>query len=91
MADGRANNGGKRDGAGNPGYGQLVFISNKVKKYSETWWTQIGAMMESDKLEAKKFALMEFNKIQVKLIPQDITTKGEKIETAPIYGGESNK
>lgn len=71
--------GGAQPGSGNPGYGRLKFVSEKVGKYSEIWWAELGKMMESKELEAKKFAMAEFNKIQVKMIPQDVTSGGEKI------------
>ena len=74
--DGRKNNGGARTGAGNKGYGKLEFVKNKVEQHSELWWTEWEAMMKEGKPEDKRFAMTEFNKIQIKMIPQ--TLAGDK-------------
>ena len=70
--DGRKNNGGARPGAGNPGMGKMKFIREQVEKFSPLWWEEIGNAMQGDDKEMKKFALNEFNKIQVKMVPQTI-------------------
>ena len=75
---------------GNPGYGQMVFIKEQVERYSKLWWTEWESMMTNGRAEDRRFAMAEFNKLQVKMIPQDLTSGGEKIESAPIYGGKSN-
>ncbi len=76
MADGRKNNGGKRAGAGAKGYGHISFIKSQVELHSKDWWTTIVKMFKSKKVDEKKFALAEFNKIQVKMIPQEVTGEG---------------
>jgi hypothetical protein len=113
--DGRINNAGtKGNKGGNPGHGRLEFIREKVSQYSELWWTEWEAMMNSkpdefinnnvkeilkdlvargDKYTAKEileglakgafyrkqFAMSEFNKIQIKMIPTDVTSGGDKL------------
>lgn len=72
MADGRKNNGGKREGAGNIGYGKLSFIMKNAKKVLPTWWTEIAKMMKGKDPTDKRFAMAELNKIQVKMIPQTL-------------------
>lgn len=124
MSDGRQNNGGKRNGAGSPGYGKLEFIKNKVTEHSELWWNEWLEMMNSKPDEfindnvkeilkdlikkddyaakeiikdlakgafyRKQFAMTEYNKLQAKMIPQDITSGGEKIFPLPLLNGKSN-
>lgn len=80
--------GGERRGAGNPGYGKMSSVLKKVKVFHPLWWTEWEAMMTGEDVVNKKFAMTEFNKLQVKMIPQDITTGGEKLPP-PIYGGLS--
>lgn len=71
----------KKTGAklGHPGHGHIQYIKNKVKFYQDVWWKELGSLMQSGNFEEKRFAMNEFNKIQVKMIPQDITSLGEKI------------
>jgi hypothetical protein len=64
--------GGVRAGSGNPGYGRLELLKTKVSQYSDLWWVEWAKMMKSEKGEDKRFAMSEFNKIQIKMIPQEI-------------------
>lgn len=76
--DGRKNNHGtKGNKGGNPGYGNLEFVKLKVNEYSELWWKQWKLMMNSNKIDSKKFAMAEFNKLQIKMIPQKLEGGGE--------------
>src|SRR5688572_14794285 len=69
-----AGKGGARPGAGNPGYGKLQFLRRKVEELSPLWFKEIEAMLKSKTdMDAKKFALTELNKLQLKMIPQEIT------------------
>lgn len=125
MSDGRRNNGGKRKGAGSPGYGKLEFIKNKVNEHSDLWWSEWLEMMNSRPDEfindnvkeilqdlikkgagydakeiikdlakgafyRKQFAMSEFNKLQARMIPQDITSLGERLFPSPLLSGKSN-
>ncbi len=64
--------GGARPGAGNPGYGKLLFLKTKVEELSPLWFEQVEKMMKSKNIGDKKFALAELNKLQVKMIPQQV-------------------
>lgn len=64
--------GGVRPGAGNPGYGKLLFLKTKVEELSPTWFVEIEKMMKSKNPANKRFALSELNKLQVKMIPQQL-------------------
>ncbi len=75
--DGRKNNKGKTgNNGGNPGYFKLTFITDKSSKILPKWWTEIEKMLKGKDKEFKKLAIIELNKIQVKMIPQDVTTGG---------------
>lgn len=104
--------GGKRQGAGNPGYGKLQFVKKKVEEHTELWWKEWKSMMESKPDEfindnvkeilheftkkgmdyevkeivkelakgafyRKQFAMSEFNKLQIKMMPTEIKGPGE--------------
>lgn len=85
MSDGRKNNSGtKGNKGGSPGYGKLEFIKDKVIKHSVSWWKKWESMMKSKDMQDVKFAMTEFNKLQTKMIPQDLTSDGEKI--IPLAG-----
>ena len=85
MPDGRSKNGGARTGAGSPGYGKLEFIKRKVTQHSELWWQEWEIMMQGA-WEQKKEAMREFNKLQAKMIPQDVTSGGKELPQPILYG-----
>ena len=62
----------KGNKGGNPGHGKLAFIRNKVVKHSEDWWKNWEEMMNGEDKEYKKLAMTEFNKLQVKMVPQKL-------------------
>lgn len=72
-----AERGGARPGAGNPGYGKLKFLKDKVEQHSPKWWTLWEQMVDSGLPEDKRFAMGEFNKLQIKMIPQDVDFVGD--------------
>lgn len=51
-------------------------IRAKVSANQVIWWNQIEKMMQSKNPGERKFALSEFNKLQVKAMPQ--TLAGDK-------------
>ena len=71
--DGRVNNGGKREGAGSKGFGRLNRIRENVDKYSELWWNRWEQSMTSDDKQERLHAMTEFNKLQCKMIPTEVT------------------
>jgi len=77
MAEGNNNHGGYRPGAGNPGYGTLHFIKEKVVAHSSAWWEKWEGMINSDNTKEKQFAMTEFNKLQVKFIPTTLNGDDE--------------
>ncbi len=86
--DGRKNNGGARAGSGHKGFGKMSVIQENYDKYSPVFWKKLGELME----QGDKWALSEFNKIQVKMIPQKLT--GDDDNPVPIlvkFIDENNK
>jgi hypothetical protein len=57
---------------GNPGYGKMAFLRLKVEQHSELWWTKWEDLIKSKNWPEQQFAMAEFNKLQAKMIPQDI-------------------
>jgi hypothetical protein len=77
--DGRKNNKGTKGNPGNKmGYHQYNFISEKVAKHSEQWWKEAVRMMTKGDKEEKKFAMSEFNKLQVKMVPTVVAGDDDK-------------
>lgn len=66
-------------GAGNPGYGKLKGVLDHVKAHTNQWWLEWEMLMNDEKIENKKYAMTEFNKLQVKLIPTDIESGGQPL------------
>lgn len=75
--DGRKRNKGtKNNKGGNPGYGKSLLFKDKVDKFSPLFWQRLTAFIKSKDKSDVKFAMHEFNLIQTKMIPQDLTTGG---------------
>ena len=71
-----ASKGGARPGAGNPGYGKMEFIRQKVTEFSPLWWVEWEKMMKGKGKADKRFAMDQFNKLQIKMIPQELGGPG---------------
>ena len=65
--------GGKRENAGRKPIWDVNRIRLEIKRHTATWWEQIGQMMTSQDPGERKFALSEFNKLQVKALPQELS------------------
>ena len=57
---------------GNPGYGKLTIIREQFEAIQKEWWDEMRVFLHSKSKEDRKFALQELNKIQTKMIPQDV-------------------
>jgi len=64
--------GGSRPNSGSKGYGQLSLVRENVEKFSDLWWENIVAMMQGESKEDRRYAMTEFNKLQVKMMPQQV-------------------
>ena len=72
MSAPKGNDYAKGNKGGNPGFGKIEKIKKNYDKYSDVFWRELGKRME----KGEQWALTEFNKIQVKMIPQNIETDG---------------
>ena len=68
--------GGRRDNSGRKPIWDVEQIRKAIKAHTATWWTEIAQMMTSADPGEKRFALSEFNKLQVKALPQQLTGEG---------------
>lgn len=64
--------GGVRPGAGNKGYGKTEMIKQNFDRFSPVFWQLMEEMANSTSKDDKKFFITEFNKIQTKMLPQEI-------------------
>jgi hypothetical protein len=63
---------------GNPGYGALSFVKERVQKFCPNWWNKWEHIMNNGDKDEVKFAMAEFNKLQVKLMPTTLANDDEK-------------
>ena len=61
---------------GNPGYGKLTVIREQFEAIQTEWWGEMRKFLHSNSKVDRKFALQELNKVQVKLIPTEVTGAG---------------
>lgn len=61
---------------GNPGYGKMENIRQNVDKFSPLFWDLMEGFAKSKSKEDQRFFIQEFNKIQTKMIPQELTGEG---------------
>jgi len=76
---------------GNPGAGKLNAVRQKIDKYHPLWWERWLVMMDSDDKQERFEAMREFNKLQCKMIPTQITGEdGQPISVNIInYAGNN--
>ena len=56
---------------GNPGYGKSEMIRQNIDKFSPVFWDLMEVLAQGDK-DDKRLFIQEFNKLQVKMIPQTL-------------------
>src|SRR5207244_1238486 len=80
------NRGGARPGAGNPGIGKMKQLKDNMDKYEPLFWQLMERFGHSRSKEDQRFFVQEFNKLQAKLIPQQLSGEGGgPIEQRIIY------
>src|SRR5438552_1490400 len=57
---------------GNPGYGKMENIRMHVDKFSPLFWDLMEKYAQSKDTNKQRFFIQEFNKIQTKMIPQEV-------------------
>ena len=87
MANPNGNPGNK--GGGRKSISQEFELVKAIDKFSPKFWAKLHEWIDSGDKTKEQFAMQEFNKVQVKRIPQDVTSGGDKLEAIPIYGGIS--
>ena len=81
MAGNKNNHGGARKGSGSPGYGRMNKVLERVKKHLPDWWNNWEELMNSEDKGDKKYAMTEFNKLQAKMMPQNMEDdEGNKVQ-----------
>src|SRR5690242_11927818 len=68
--------GGARPGAGNPGIGKMKQLKDNMDKYEPLFWQLMERFGHSRSKEDQRFFVQEFNKLQAKLIPQQLSGEG---------------
>jgi len=80
----------KVQGRGNPGYGKMEFIRTNVEKFSPKFWELMEIYANSRNIEQEKIFIVEFNKIQAKMIPQLVGGDSENPIPVSILSGLKN-
>lgn len=71
-------------------------LITRADKFAPIFWDKLEEWMNSGDSDKEKFAMQEFNKIQTKRIPQDITSGGKELPTPimainEVHTDNSNK
>ena len=62
-----------------------AYIKEKVFQYKKDWWDRFEAMLNSDDKDERKTAFAEYNKLQSKILPTEITgADGATLPTALV-------
>ena len=74
---------------GRKGFGEELELIRRYSELSDKYFAFLIEMYESGDKADKKWACERLEKAYVKMIPQDLTSGGEKLEVLPILGGIS--
>lgn len=67
------------------------YIKDRVFKYRKTWWNKWLEMMNADDVATQKTALIEFNKLQARILPTQLEgSNGNQIMVNIIGMGVDN-
>lgn len=66
-----------------PGQGKH-YLMEKIKAYSPMWWDEFHRMMEGEDPDLKKVAFQEFNKLQQKLMPQQLEVESDSLAAVGV-------
>lgn len=57
-----------------------TYIKDRVYKHRKLWWEAWEQMMNSDDITEKKIALIEYNKLQLRVLPTQLEgTNGQSV------------
>lgn len=60
---------------GNPGYGKSEFVRQNIDKFSPLFWDLMEKYARSKDQGRQRFFMTEFNKLQAKMMPTEVTGK----------------
>lgn len=63
-----------------------TYIKDRVFKYRKLWWDNWVDMMESDEKDMKKTAMIEYNKLQGRILPVQLEGGGGQSVSINIIG-----
>jgi hypothetical protein len=63
---------------GNQGYGKTELVKGNVDKFSPLFWDLMDKYAKSKNKSDQKFFMQEFNKLQAKMIPQQLGGIGDE-------------
>lgn len=71
---------------------KTAYIKEKVFEYKKKWWDKWEQMMDSDDKNESRAALIEYNKLQCRILPTEITgADGEQLILNVVGYGLKNK
>jgi hypothetical protein len=57
-----------------------TYIKDRVYKHRKLWWANWEAMMNSEDVSERKLALVEYNKLQLRVLPTQLEgTNGQSV------------
>lgn len=63
---------------GNPGYGKMKNLEANMDKFEPLFWQLMEKMGKSKFKDDQRFFIQEFNKLQTKMIPQQLGGIGDE-------------
>lgn len=71
--------------------GKKEYVSELVRKYNGIWWANWIEMMEGGDEDQKKLAMIEYNKLQTRVLPTQLEAgAGDFVVKIANYGGDIN-
>jgi hypothetical protein len=68
-----------------------AYIAEKVSKYNQLWWANLTDMLSSDDKAERNTAMIEYNKLQCRVLPTQITgADGKDLLPIPILSNVRN-
>lgn len=66
-------------------------VLKNLRNISERWWSEIETLLNSKNVNDRKFAITEVNKVQLKSMPNQLSTEeGVSISVNIVNYGEKN-
>jgi len=65
---------------------ELAYVKDRVFKYRQDWWDEWYKMLKSDERDLRKTAIVEYNKLQQKVLPTQLDAGNGGSVTVNILG-----